>query len=116
MTAATCHNLAREAQAERDIQAEILIAITALPGAFFWRSNTGAMRSANGATIRFNRPGTPDILGVWRGVPYGIEVKTATGRQSPEQRKWQSMWERAGGVYTVARSVDDALRAMGLNL
>jgi hypothetical protein len=39
-----------------------------------------------------------------------IEVKTPTGRVSPEQRQWLEAVQAAGGIAGVARSVEDALR------
>ena len=39
-----------------------------------------------------------------------VEVKTATGRVSTEQRQWLEAVQAAGGIAGVARSVEDALR------
>lgn len=36
-----------------------------------------------------------------------VEMKTATGRQSKEQKEWQRFFEAAGGRYIVCRSYDD---------
>lgn len=36
-----------------------------------------------------------------------IEMKTQIGRQSPEQREWQLLFEAAGGMYVVVRSFDE---------
>jgi len=35
-----------------------------------------------------------------------IEMKSATGTQSTEQKTWQRMFEAAGGKYVIARSYD----------
>ena len=94
---------------ERAIQNDILVAITALPGAFFWRANTGAAFTESGRVIKFNVPGTPDILGCYRGQFIGIEVKSRRGTQRQSQERFQTMLERAGGRYIVARSVAEAL-------
>lgn len=99
-------------QAERDIQAEILVAVTSLPGAFFVRQNTGAAKSAKGKLIRFGRPGQPDIVGCYHGRYVAIEVKTKSGRQSPEQRRYQEIIETVGGVYILARSKDEAVEKL----
>jgi hypothetical protein len=56
--------------------------------------------------------GIPDIICVIRGRFVGIEVKSAIGRESPEQRDWQGRIERAGGVYVLARSWEDVEKAM----
>lgn len=51
--------------------------------------------------------GIPDILACYQGRLIGIEVKTDTGRQRPDQEAWQEKVETAGGLYLLARSVDD---------
>ena len=51
-------------------------------------------------------------MGCYWGLFFSIEVKTATGRQRPEQKQWQSAIEAAGGCYILARSVDDALEGL----
>ncbi|MCQ8279884.1 VRR-NUC domain-containing protein [Acetobacteraceae bacterium KSS8] len=99
-------------RSEAAIQADILVAITALPSAMFWRSNSGVATRSDGKPIRFGVPGQPDILGAYRGQAYGIEVKSPTGRQRKEQAIWQRNFERAGGRYILARSVDDALAGL----
>jgi hypothetical protein len=99
---------------EADIQARILVAITALPGAFFYRNNTGAAFTREGRMIRFGLAGAPDILGCYRGRAIGIEVKAPRGGQREAQRRWQASIERAGGVYILARSVNDALDALAV--
>lgn len=37
-----------------------------------------------------------------------IECKTATGKQSPEQKQWQKLIEENGYRYEIVRSIDDA--------
>ena len=97
---------------EAVIQAEILLAIGRLPGSMFWRSNTGALPDKTGRVIRFGLVGSPDILGCYMGRFVGIEVKTKTGKQRDAQVNFQRAFERAGGVYVLARSPDDALNAL----
>ena len=93
-------------QSEHDIQALILIYVTSLPDTFAFRMNTGKARMG-GRFVTFGIPGQPDIFAIIRGRFVGIEVKTATGRQSKDQQNWQRNCERAGGLYILARSVDD---------
>jgi hypothetical protein len=48
-----------------------------------------------------------------------IELKTATGRQSPEQRAFQAAEEAIGALYAVVRSLDEleaTLRLWGVQL
>ena len=62
------------------------------------------------------RAGIPDLLILHEGLLIGLEVKTATGRQSPEQKAIEAEFKAAGAVYEVVRGVSDAervLRALG---
>ena len=100
-------------QKEKSIQDQILIALGTYPGMAIWRAavGNGWVRAKTGfVPMRFGGvPGQADIIGCYHGRFVAIEVKTATGRQRPEQRDWQGAIEAAGGVYILARSVDDAL-------
>ena len=90
----------------------ILVAVSALPNALFWRQNVGVGASFGGRVMRFGVPGMADIGGVFRGRHVEIEVKASSGRQSKQQRRWQRAVERAGGVYVLARTPDEALSAL----
>lgn len=73
-----------------------------------WRQNTGAALTKNGM-VRFGVPGQADITGLL--IPSGrrieIEVKDAKGRQRESQKNFQAMIEKSGGIYILARSVED---------
>jgi hypothetical protein len=102
---------------ETSIQAAIMIAVQqAYPAAVVFRRNVGKARDPSGRVIRFGLPGQADIGAIIDGRPVEIEVKTASGRQSQEQRNWQAAVERAGGIYILARSPDDALTQLGEQL
>lgn len=82
-----------------------------------FRANVGVAKDQRtGGIVRFGTPGQPDLMGILTvqgvGVWIGIEVKTATGRQSEAQVKYQQMVERQGGVYLLCRSVEDAVRGV----
>jgi hypothetical protein len=53
---------------------------------------------------------TPDMVGQRLAVFTSIEVKTPTGRLTPQQRNWLDAVLKAGGIAGVARSVADALQ------
>ncbi|QHJ84041.1 MAG: hypothetical protein [Caudoviricetes sp.] len=93
-------------KSESDIQSLILIYVTSLPESFAFRMNTGVSNN-DGRFTRYGIPGQPDIFMIYRGRFIGVEVKTKTGRQSEKQKQWQRNCERAGGIYILARSVDD---------
>lgn len=90
----------------------VLAQLSLLPGCTFWRCNTGMATDKTGRRIRFGVPGQPDIQGCAAGRWIGVEVKSATGRQSPEQRVFQERIENAGGVYVLVRSADEAIAAV----
>ncbi|MBP9032293.1 MAG: hypothetical protein KBG29_00270 [Pseudomonadales bacterium] len=84
-----------------------------------WRANVGVARigdsrRAGGRIVRFGLPGQADLTGILpNGVRLEIEVKGPDGQQTEEQRAYQRMVERFGGVYVLARSVQDVWQAIG---
>ena len=100
---------------ERTIQRKILVELSRefLGRGVFWQNDTGVAKSMDGKrTIRFGLPGSPDIIGCLDGRWVGIEVKTATGKQREAQKKFQAAIERAGGIYFVARSPEEAIEGI----
>ena len=53
--------------------------------------------------------GVSDILGIFAYRPLAIEVKTATGKVTPEQRVFIRRFQDQGGIAFVARSVKDVI-------
>lgn len=92
--------------AERDVQRALLAAIGAIPGSLTERMNTGtATDTRTGRVVRFGTPGSPDVRVTLQGRAVAIECKSATGRLSPEQERWQHAHTAAGGFYIVCRDV-----------
>lgn len=91
----------------------VLNAWGAHPRLRLWRQNTGAA-TLNGRLVRFGTPGAADIQGILRpaGRFLAIECKSATGKQREEQAKWQRMVEEHGGLYVLARSLEDVDAAL----
>ena len=107
---------------EQQIQQQIRLTCSRGPVRLH-RNNTGTLRDANGRPVQFGlakgsadligwttRTITADMVGQRVAVFTSIEVKTPTGRVSPEQRQWLEAVQAAGGIAGVARSVEDALR------
>ena len=105
---------------EQHIQQHIRLACSTGPVRLF-RNNTGVLRDANGRPVQFGlckgsadligwttRTITAEMVGQQVAVFTSIEVKTPTGRLTPEQRQWLEAVETAGGIAGVARSVQDA--------
>lgn len=93
---------------ESQLQDQIRIVLNH-PDLVLWRNNCG-VAERNGHKIRFGvgNPGGADLIGLFRGAFVAIEIKTLTGRQSPEQKLFQQLVERKGGTYLILRSVEDA--------
>ena len=101
---------------ESQIQAAIRLALGQRDDVMLLRINVGKFRPLHGPqdrVITSAPPGTPDLLGVWNGRALAIEVKNAKGKQRPEQIAFQKAWEARGGLYILARSVDDVTQRIG---
>ena len=100
---------------ESRLLAEIRNALNRLPHVRAFRNNCGVLRDEKGRYVRYGIPGNggSDLLGwVTRGgvaVVLAIEVKTATGRLTPEQANWLRVVTEAGGVAGCVRSADEAV-------
>lgn len=108
---------------ETKIQNSILIALSQA-GCTVWRVETAGAwvgrqihKDGNTVTLANARmfttglcKGGSDILGIApNGAFLAVEVKTKTGRVSPEQQRFINAVRAAGGIAGVARSVEDAL-------
>jgi len=98
---------------EHQTQSAIIQYLT-LKKVFFWRNNSGALKTERGGFIRFGAVGSPDIFVIKNGTIFGIEVKSSiNGKLSPNQIAFGGAFEKAGGIYLVAKSVGDII-AYGL--
>lgn len=108
-----------DAMSETNLMNSILIADH---GCRLFRNNTGAIKDAEGRLVRFGlckgssdligfRPTviTPEMVGKTVAVFTAIEVKTPTGKPTPEQVHFIKRVKELGGIAGIARSVEDAL-------
>lgn len=83
----------------------------------FWRQNTNAMYDVSKGIHRrmpqHAKKGVPDIIVIKNGQFIGLEVKSATGRISDEQRIFEAYVKEHGGFYYIVRSLED-VRKLGL--
>ena len=88
---------------------QILIEFGSSPNLFIWKNHTGVARSLDSQRIiKYGLQGSADIIGlISDGRFIAIECKTGSAKQSPKQVKFQLAVERFGGVYILAKSVDD---------
>lgn len=108
---------------ETDIHNAVLLALSKRfhPDGIFWRQNAGRVRTERGVFVSLGPTGISDVVGLVLGMPVFVEVKTDKGAQRKGQRAFQAAVEKAGGLYLVARSAEQAvdgviagLRARGL--
>ena len=98
-------------QSEAQIQAEVVKFLQS-NGVFFFSvpnelagANAGARMSKFIATGL--RKGAPDLVIFWPDGQLGfLEMKTPTGKQSPQQKVFQKKCEEYGARYDLARSVE----------
>jgi hypothetical protein len=99
---------------------EIRLALAQIPGVILFRNAIGHDSRAH-VDYGIMNPGGPDTIGwvtqkvgeradVDMAQFLGIEVKTATGVVSDEQRQRIHTIRAAGGLAGIARSVEDAKR------
>ena len=91
------------------------------PDLTVWRLNTGVAwlpgKGGKERPVSFGLKGQPDLIGFlapW-GVFIGIEVKRPGRWASPltdEQRAMGEAIRRAGGIWFIATSVDDAIKGV----
>jgi len=97
-----------------------MLAISAAGGVVF-RNNVGLAVYPDGTRVRYGlAPGSSDLIG-WRSVVItpemvgqrvavfvAVEVKTATGRATPQQLNFIQQVQQAGGIAGIVRSADEA--------
>jgi hypothetical protein len=89
------------------LQDKIRLALGRVPGLVLWRNNCGYDGDRR---VRYGvgSPGGADLIGVLNGRFVAVEIKTPTGRQSPDQKRFAELVESKGGEYVILRSIEDA--------
>ena len=105
---------------ERDIQRQIIDWL-GWQGIFAFRTNTGAAmlpgRAGKPQLVRFGFKGVSDILGiVGQGQFLSIEVKRPGGKLTIDQEVFRELVVKNGGLYILAKSLDDVKRALEARL
>lgn len=84
----------------------------------YWRISTGGILHKGGYLVP-NREmiGFSDIIILIRGIPYCVflELKAEKGRQSPNQKSFQSRVEATGHKYYLCRSRSELCEILELN-
>jgi hypothetical protein len=76
-------------------------------GAINIRTNAGSWQDETGHWIMGAKAGTADNIACIAGAFVAIEAKSATGTQREAQARFQQRVEARGGLYILARSVED---------
>jgi hypothetical protein len=107
---------------EQQIQRAVIehLAWRARPGVFAFHVPNGGWRSrVEGAILKAigTVAGIPDILCIFEGRCYALELKSEGGRVTDVQRVVHERLRAAGAVVAVAHGIDEALRILeGWNL
>jgi hypothetical protein len=104
---------------EQKIQQQILLALGARADLCrLWRINAGSALSFDGKrALKGAPPGHSDLCGILvDGRWLGIEVKSAKGKQTKQQPRFETMVKRFGGVYLLVHSVEEAITGVELAL
>lgn len=95
---------------ESQLQDAIRLALGRDPGVLAFRNNIGhAVMHGHRVTFGVGGPGGADLIGILDGKPLAMEIKSERGRQSDEQRRFETLWRTRGGIYLMPRSVDEAI-------
>ena len=121
------------AKTESPILAESLCAVSELPRSLIYRNNTGQgwqgkrmdtpvgeyvrvvpgmVILADARPVRFGLVGSGDMMGTVEGFAVAGETKTLTGPQREGQKLFQMAWQKAGGIYVLARSAQDMVNGI----
>ncbi len=78
-----------------------------LPNCFAWRANTTGVFDAKLGIYRPSpKKGVSDIIGLYRGQFFGIEIKTGKDRLREEQKQFIDSVQRSGGVVILAKDFE----------
>ena len=120
----------KDRKSEKQILNDALCDVSKIPDTLIWRNNTGMgwqgerLRLFPGAYIEiepnmvvlrnarpvhFGLEGSGDFIGATQGIPLAVETKTLSGKQRVAQGNFERAWTKAGGLYVLARSPEEAL-------
>lgn len=86
---------------------QVLLEIGSRKDLMVWKNATGVTK-IDDRVIRYGLPGSPDIIGILAGGRFlGLEIKTGSARQSPQQKFFQKRFESLGGIYIAIHSIED---------
>ncbi len=103
---------------EAQIVAKIRLALGRITDLGLFRNSVGVAtefdpKTHETRTIKYGLGvGSADLVGVLGGRFVGLEVKTPSGRLTPEQERWADMIRSKGGFVATVRSEAEAIAAI----
>ena len=109
--------MTRRNQPEAALQHSVIQHLTwrARPGAFFFYLPLGGYRTCvEGAILKAigTVAGVPDIICIFQGRVYALELKAGRGRLTDVQRVVQERLREAGANVAITHGIDHALRVL----
>ena len=101
---------------ESEVKATVDAYLSLRTDVFYWRNNTGGVKFDN-FFVAFSMKGAGDFIGLQapEGRFFGVETKRERGgKLSDDQLRWGANIVAHGGLYIVARAVEDVEKALGL--
>lgn len=93
------------------LTAQVLDYLLRLPNCFAWRNNTTGLFDVKRGVFRpAPKRGVSDIVGVYRGQFFGIEIKTGKDKLRDEQLSFIASIEAANGFVLVVGSFDEFIK------
>lgn len=100
-------------EVEKDIENAILEALQLVKDCYAWKNQSVGIYDPTKKSFRrrskYQIKGVSDILGIYKGKMLCLEVKTKTGRLSPEQKAFLEEMKKRGALTGCVRSVIEAL-------
>lgn len=104
---------ARDHELESSLQHRVCKYLDSLaPEVRWWRQSVGKAYRQDGTELWYGTPGQGDLLLCVRGLYCELELKSATGRHQPNQKKHERIVEEAMGRYYLVRSLREAVTAV----
>jgi hypothetical protein len=107
-------NKARRRHPEATLQRNVLAHLSrrAMPGVWYCHIPNGGYRGAIEAAIFKSLgvvAGAPDLLLIFSGQAYGLELKANKRRMSPQQTATHEQMKAAGAIVATATGLEEAL-------
>jgi len=101
---------------EQQIEKQIYEFLNGISGCLCYKTGTTGL-SKGGRHVKSNpmeRKGKADLVCCFRGVYVGIEVKKPGGKQSEDQKTFESDVIAAHGEYWLVESLDQVIARLGI--